>query len=695
MSEIEPLVQAERRRGLRSLWPGAERRRQTTSHDGRGPESLFGALVGGDSQVHDDEDLSRGAGSTEPDRESETRHAPSSAQRGAARASADTSRSVDERVSTAAARAYATHEDAARAEPAEPFRDPRAATQAAVFDTTSTTQRLFKIFVGARAVLGAALVAALVAAGMLGMRAPLVMMLVAMAYTTQAVVLWMLPRFRDEPRVHDRLTRGQWIATIGVDLVMFSWLHWMQPTQNFNLLALLLLPVLMGGVLAPRRVALAGSSAVVLIVLAVTWTTISLGGDAATLWMQAGLAGAGFFAVTLLAGEMSTRLASQDLAARSGLELARQQAQLNRLVIEEMTDGVLVVDGRTRVRAANPAARRLLVRDGLGRAAPFQLQGESAWADLESMVRQAFAKKSWPAGETNATLKFPDGMTRTLRVRARFTRRRAPLLQNSFGEATLTEVFCVLFLEDQRLVHDRTRQEKLAAMGRVSAGIAHEIRNPLAAIAQANALLREDAQGRDQQMLTRMVHENVERLKLIVDDVMAVAPSADATLQRIDAVAVVGHIVGEWSRASDLPVGAQTRLRVEIADAELTVVFDPEHLRRVLVNLLDNARRHATDSPGAITLQLSQQSPEHVMLSVASDGEPIGPDIEPYLFEPFFSSRSRGTGLGLYICRELCERYGATIDYWQHPVDSRHRNQFRVVFRTADRSEFSESRLLS
>ena len=82
------------------------------------------------------------------------------------------------------------------------------------------------------------------------------------------------------------------------------------------------------------------------------------------------------------------------------------------------------------------------------------------------------------------------------------------------------------------------------------------------------------------------------------------------------------------------------------------------------------------------------------MLSVSSDGEPIGPDIEPYLFEPFFSTRSRGTGLGLYICRELCERYDGTIDYWKHPPGGRHVNEFRVVLRSAEPSDLSESRLL-
>jgi two-component system sensor histidine kinase PilS (NtrC family) len=110
-------------------------------------------------------------------------------------------------------------------------------------------------------------------------------------------------------------------------------------------------------------------------------------------------------------------------------------------------------------------------------------------------------------------------------------------------------------------------------------------------------------------------------------------------------------------------------------------MFDADHLRRVLVNLLDNARRYASQAPGAITLVARATSGDGARLSVASDGEPIPPDIEPHLFEPFFSTRSRGTGLGLYICRELCERYGGSIDYWQHAPPARHRNEFVVALR--------------
>ena len=112
------------------------------------------------------------------------------------------------------------------------------------------------------------------------------------------------------------------------------------------------------------------------------------------------------------------------------------------------------------------------------------------------------------------------------------------------------------------------------------------------------------------------------------------------------------------------------------------MVFDAEHLRRVLVNLLDNARRHASERARRDRAAPARRATRRgALLSVASDGAPIPPDVERYLFEPFFSTRSRGTGLGLYICRELCERYGAQHRLPAAPPASAQRNEFFVTMR--------------
>jgi two-component system sensor histidine kinase PilS (NtrC family) len=249
-------------------------------------------------------------------------------------------------------------------------------------------------------------------------------------------------------------------------------------------------------------------------------------------------------------------------------------------------------------------------------------------------------------------LPLDSGVTRSLRLRLRFTRQREG-----------SEELCVLFVEDNRELLARTRQEKLAAMGRVSAGIAHEIRNPLAAIAQANALIAEDVAGMRAEQLARMVASNVQRLKRLVDDVTEVAPGVQPDTQTLDASELVHEICVDWVVVNGLEAGPESRFRLQIEAPELMMLFDAEHLRRVLVNLLDNALRHADDGAGSVRVSLARAGDDVLDLVVRSAGPPVPPDVERHLFEPFFSTRSRGSGLGLYICRELCERHGARIEY--------------------------------
>ncbi|MBK1712617.1 two-component system sensor histidine kinase NtrB [Rubrivivax gelatinosus] len=542
----------------------------------------------------------------------------------------------------------------------------------------SALTRIHRTYAAVRAAFGLALVAAQGAGNLFGARVSLPLTLVCIAYAVQAIALWLLPRFQPltTPVASPPLRRRQWLATIGVDLLAFGALHLMGSGGPINYSALLVLPVLMAGAMSTRLIALATAAGVALLLLAGAWRGSFDDGAIAGSLLQSGLAGLGLFVIALLSGELAGRLAREERAARGSLELARQQAQLNRLVIEEMVDGVLVVDARQRVRAANPAARALLVDSGLSPPAPFGLDSRPVWRPLAQAVARALSDRDWPEAGRELTLSFEPGHQRTLRLRVRFVRGRTP------GEGNAGEPLCVLLLEDVRIAQARLRQEKLAAMGRVSAGIAHEIRNPLAAISQANALLLEDELAPAQHRLARIVADNVDRLKRIVDDVMELAPGGPVSPPLpVDATAEVGCTAAEWARTVGLPLGPCSRLQVELPAGPLGVGFDPEHLRRVLVNLLDNAGRHASQAPGAILLRVAAAGDTLAQLVVASDGAAIAPEVEPYIFEPFFSTRSRGAGLGLYICRELCERYGASIEYRRHGGDDSARNEFVVTMK--------------
>ncbi|MDE2433509.1 MAG: PAS domain-containing protein [Burkholderiales bacterium] len=552
--------------------------------------------------------------------------------------------------------------------------------------TISTFFRIYRAFLTARAALGLTLMAVVMGAVIFGTRPSDWTLAVCLVYCAATLIWWGVPSQR-QPGPQDKHTLGtrQTLATVGVDLLAFSFLHLLAGT-SFNSQALMILPVLMAAVLMRRILALGVAATATLNLLAAAWLQYNQGeGIPTSMLTQAGLTGFGLFALAILASELSGRLAREERSARGSLELARQQAQLNRLVIEQMSEGVLVVDRVGRVRSANPAARRLLAAQGQTAKAPFQLRGVPAWQPIVRAIERAVVNPLLAEDGIVAELHFDDDLQRALRLRIRFTKG-----QDQAGG----EDICVMFIEDVRTLQARLRQDKLAAMGRMSAGIAHEIRNPLAAISQANALLAEDLQSPAQLKLTQMVSDNVTRLKHIVDDILTVAPGVRPPAPVIDALDTVDAICQEWAATHGIQIQMHARdpglLQLDLSGAKaspsyphILIRFEPEHLQRILVNLLDNALRYNSGAPGALIVALHWTPHVHphglLMLSVLNDGAPITAETERSLFEPFFSTSSRGTGLGLYICRELCERHGAHIDYRQHPLGVRHRNEFFVT----------------
>jgi two-component system sensor histidine kinase PilS (NtrC family) len=219
-------------------------------------------------------------------------------------------------------------------------------------------------------------------------------------------------------------------------------------------------------------------------------------------------------------------------------------------------------------------------------------------------------------------------------------------------------------MKDLREVEARVRTEKLAAMGRMSAAVAHEIRNPLSAISQANELLAEEMREPHQQRLVRMVAQNVQRLTRVVDDVLDVSRAESggrsAAVLR-DPSRFVHGVCEDWLEQNRV----SNCLLSGIEYDSNAIEFEADHLRRVLINLLDNALRHAGKRADSIQIQLQRAPIQQggLLLSVWSDGPPIEQGVQRHLFEPFFSSQSRSSGLGLYICRELCIRHGASINY--------------------------------
>ena len=528
----------------------------------------------------------------------------------------------------------------------------------------SSFGRLWRVFMTARVAIAAVLVLLQGAIEALGNTTHRWSMAVCLTYfcATLAIRIWARAK---PPRSH---FDAQWVSTVGVDVVAFSLLNFFQ-LNGINYTPLFALPVLLSSVLGPILLAFGTAASVTLLLLADAWWSSQHGAiDFSARFLQSGLSGSGFFLLALLANQLALRLSRQEKLVKSSQSLAGMQSQVNELVIETLTDGVLVVDRQGTVRSANPAARRLLAAPETMCTVPFKITGRAAWLALDEMVRQTFAAQSPQQAEIN--LVYPGHNARPLHVRARL----AASLDDS------RESLCVVFLEDLREMQARVRIEKMAAMGRMSAAVAHEIRNPLAAISQANALLEEDLHEIGQLQLTAMIKQNVHRLAKIVDEVLDISrvqeqlpAPVDSTLLLDDAIR---RICQDWATQN----AVAAHLRVDPGASEGAVHFDAEHLRRLMVNLLDNALRYASHGEAAIQVTTRLDSSGHIRLAVWSDGQPLEASVQTHLFEPFFSSESRSSGLGLYICRELCERYSAIIGYQRVLRANAAGNEFFVLF---------------
>jgi two-component system sensor histidine kinase PilS (NtrC family) len=433
---------------------------------------------------------------------------------------------------------------------------------------------------------------------------------------------------------------------------------------------LFLLPLAGASLLLPATLVFFVCAVAVLVILIDAGLRTLSAGASDPLLFQAGLYGAALFAVTALLRALSSRLASQERLARSRGRDLQNQLAINRLVIAQMQQGVIVVDPATRVRANNRAARRMLGLEPSAQLTGVRLtEVPAATALAEAFMRWVDAGRSEGAWSNTVVAGTETAMSPLIesRMRARFAR----------PTSGSDEEF-VIFIEDVRDVEDRAQQLKLAAMGRLTASIAHEIRNPLAAISHAGQLMGEDSADPLLKRLAGIVRENTQRLNRLVEDVLRVARREPPLGDEIDIGEFVQQFIAEFIRDRGL---APSTIDLE-AEADLKVKFEQSHLRQVLYNLVDNALRYATGGPKSVAIQI-ERAPEQdrAQLWVFDDGAGVPADARAALFEPFFTTRSQGTGLGLYLAREFCVTNRAVLSYSsRREVDGSSREGFLLRF---------------
>ena len=436
--------------------------------------------------------------------------------------------------------------------------------------------------------------------------------------------------------LHLRWPRFTWqlAVQVGGDIVGLSVLSYASGGIQSNIGLLLMISLAAAGLISRGKITLFFAALASIAALLEHSYDVLYDEAAAGQYVQVGLLCVSYFAVAWLAHTLAKyAVDSQQLAQRRGQDLA-SLSEANRLVMRDMQDGVLVVDEQGVIMQMNPAAARLLRCNALP---------NSLLAENFPLLFGQYALWKRTGTVSRNTLQLDVGMQARLRFVA-FERGAA------YG--------VVVFLEDMQRVRAEAQQIKLAALGRLTASIAHEVRNPLSAISYATELMQEEGVEDKQRRLLQIVLDNTKRINRIVQDVMQLNRRDRAQPEVFELEAMLRTFLEEFSLAERLTPGVAT-----LAGASaMEVSFDRGHLRQVLWNLCGNALRYGSKSPGSLALAIGAAQ-GRTILSVRDDGPGICAEHQGKLFEPFFTTATEGTGLGLYIAKELCEANGAMLEY--------------------------------
>lgn len=399
-------------------------------------------------------------------------------------------------------------------------------------------------------------------------------------------------------------------------------------------IAILLLVVVAGAALVGqgRMTLFYAALASVAMLLEESWRALTRESDAAD-FVRTGILCIAFFGTSIIARLLAQRIvANERLARERGRELD-EQLRISERIIRDMEDGVLVVDGDGRVRLLNPRAEALLGA---------QASVSTELATLSGGLADRYRVWSTQPVEMAEMLQQESG--RLLRVR--------------YLPSAETGGHALIYLEDMERVQSQAQQLKLAALGRLTANMAHEIRNPLAAISHAAELLVEENTDPLHQRLARIIHDNTLRLNRLVTEVLELGRRDRAQPEALRWQDFLAGFLEELT-LHDPSAGR----RVRLAEGNVELRFDRAHLYRVLWNLLGNALRHASSADGSVRLEArAALDARSVELHIIDDGPGVDEAQRNQVFEPFFTTHGAGTGLGLYIARELCEASGARLE---------------------------------
>ena len=344
------------------------------------------------------------------------------------------------------------------------------------------------------------------------------------------------------------------------------------------------------------------------------------------------------FATAWLAYSLAKRMQhSEALASARGIDL-ENLAQINALITQEMHDGILVVDQDFNIRHHNLQAESLL-------SLP---KDKAETMTLTATVPQiASAFNDWIKGKNNHSNLIIPMNSRELKLRF------MPINE-------LRSQGAVIFIQDWSQIQATAQQAKLAALGRLTANIAHEVRNPLSAISHANQLLQEEHVTEPTGRILQIISDNIQRIDRIIKDVLELNRRDRTQQEQIELHQFLIDFHTQFCAVEKIPAD---HFRLMLGHQKPTVVFDHRHLTQILWNLCKNGWQHSRQQAASLNLRCFTVGSSGLYIEIQDDGDGVNEQDRARLFEPFFTTKKTGNGLGLYISRELAEANGASLQY--------------------------------
>ena len=449
------------------------------------------------------------------------------------------------------------------------------------------------------------------------------------------------------------------VAFVLFDVITLTWLMYLSGGVGSGLGVVILVAVSAGSVLLTGRVSVFVAAVATIVVLYEEFYVSLMPPDYRSDYFQAGILGAIYFATSIAIQSLSSRLRRTEITSLSRAAEVADLERVNRSIIQRMRTGIIVVDKEDHPRVLNQSARSLL-----GLAA----QDEFAPALPQPLIDRLH---TWRRDTRVRTGPFDIAPT-TPEIRANFSAVRP--------ERPDADV--IVFLEDTVEIQQQAQQLKLAALGRLSASIAHEIRNPLGAISHAGQLLSESRNlDKGDTRLTDIINMQSRRMNGVIENVLELSRRKPPSPIRLNLLTWLTDFVAEFRQS--MPDGVQIRIDVQPGATEIRV--DPGQLNQAVTNLAVNGLRYSKEKTGHATLVIEggiDSSTDRPFLNVIDDGPGVSAEQIDHLFEPFFTTERTGTGLGLYITRELCEANQARVTYTR---DQRGGSCFRITFAHPDR----------